>query len=232
VTAYYRLDGGKLTLAEYWRMSSGVLTFLIAAGLKLIGRPVRFPFAIPRPERLVLVEFDDLPASARFAIGPPMHMLKESELQLVFCHRLDLLEPHRLGASAVYLDPSGESWAAVLFTQAKDRKRCELSCASKFGDGTLAVTTTAKKALRPHPLSHVVRFPRANPETLLQRHHEHLARLAANGLFPLNVERSKLQEVILASEQRHVDFHASRGLYVPLTDEEVDRLRGGPHCVQ
>jgi hypothetical protein len=226
VTAFYRIDGRRMALAEYWRLSPGVLTFATIAVRKLFQCPPRFSFAIHRPDRLLTVAFEDLPASARFGLQPAMRQLEEAGLSLVFFYRLEVPEPHRLGAAAVLRDDAGEIRALVAFSQERDVKQSRVSFASNLTDGTVAVTTAAKKTLEPVPVYRTARFPGADPLALLDRHRAHLARLAEDGLFPVKVDAGKLQATVLESEQRYVDFHIERGLFVPLTEEELARLRG------
>jgi hypothetical protein len=224
VVRFYRLDGRKITLAEYWRLSPGVLSFLIVLLAKLLGFPPKFSFAIPRPERLLKVTLDELPASARFGLRPAIQGLQESGLRLVFCYRMPTVESHRLGAATVLIDESSETSVGVMFAQDSQRRSLELSCVSRLNDGTLAKTVTTRRRFKTDSQDHLLRLPGLDPVSLLHRHRAHLARLASEGLFAVRLNPTTQEEMILASEQRFVDFHAARGLFVPMTDKEVDRL--------
>ncbi|MDB5308518.1 MAG: hypothetical protein JWO38_2720 [Gemmataceae bacterium] len=224
MTTFYRVDGARLTFAEYWRMSPNPLVFLIAAWMKLIGRPIRFSFSVPRPDRLFLVEFDELPAAARAGMGPLVDAAEAIGLRLVFCHRLVVPEPHRLGAAAILLDKTGETILLVIFSRQGNRVERHLACTTLFTDGSRAVTTTIRKTFEPLPGSHVARYPGADPASLLARHREHLAALTSEGLIPTRLEPNRLPDVVHEAELRFVDFHIGRGVFVPMTDEELDKL--------
>jgi hypothetical protein len=226
MTTYYRVDGGQLTYAEYWRMSPGLFPFLVAAGLKFLGSPIPFTFAVPRPDRLFLVEFDELPAVARQGMKRAVHRAEAAGLELVFCHRLAVPEPHRLGAAAVFLDSTGETTMSVLFAQEGATRQSQLSCVSRFADESLGCTTTVRKSMEVVPGTHVERYPGADPAALLARHRDHLGRLEGEGLVPVPIAANRLADFVLACEVRYVDFHIGRGVFVPMTDDELDAISG------
>jgi hypothetical protein len=216
-----RLDGSKLTLAEYWRLCPEPVSFLIVLVRLWLGWPPRFHFVIPRPERLTRVSFEELPRSARSSLEPAVLRLEEAGLWLAFSHRSEVPEPHRLGVAAILLDPKQETYVAVMFVQERMAQRQEVCCVSLLTDGTRAGTTTTRQTFEPDPLYRVDRQPGLDPVTLLQRHREHLARLACAGLFSQKLTLARLEEAVLKAEQRFVDFHAARGIFVPMADEET-----------
>jgi hypothetical protein len=227
VTTFYRLDSAKLTYAEYWRLATDPFSFLVAAVRKFFGNPVPLHFAIPRPDRLFVVRFGELPAAACAAMNPPLRAAEAVGLRVVFSHRLAVPEPNRLGAATVLLDEEGTTSLSVQFGQHGPLQELHMVCVSAFADDTLAVTTTMKKTLEPVPGSHIERHPDADPPTLYARHREHLDRLADEGLIPLRLNPDRLPETVLGWELGYVDFHVGRGLFVPMTDEEVEELCDG-----
>jgi hypothetical protein len=227
MTTFYRVDGGRLTLAEYWRLSSDLLSFLFAAGRKLLGVPLRFAFTVPRPDRLFVVEFDELPAAARNAMKHPIRDAERAGFRLAFCHRLPVPEPERVGAAAVLLDGHHESVLVVIFGLHGERREVQLGCVSWFADDTLASTTTARKTLTPVPGADIERYPGADAATLAGLHRDHLERLAARGLVPAALDPHRLSEYVLEWELRYVDFHIERGVFVPMTEDELDALCEG-----
>jgi hypothetical protein len=224
MTTFYRVDGGKLTYAEYWRMAPEPISFLIAAARKFVGLPIQFRFAVPRPDRLFLVDFAELPETARAAMRPLVHKAQAIGLRLGFYHRLALPEPHRVGAAAALLDEDASTCLYVIFGQDREQRQVQTTCASRLADDSLAVTTTMRKMMEPVPTSHVERHPGVDPATLYGRHQEHLEDLESRGLAPLRIDPDRLADFVLEWEVRYVDFHASRGVFVPMTDEELDQL--------
>lgn len=224
MTTFYRVDSRKLTFAEYWRMSPDVFSFLVAAGLKVIGLPIRFSFAIPRPDKLFVVEFDELPAAARNGMKRALRDAERAGLRLAFCHRLAVPERHRLGAAAVLLDDARQTAFSVIYAQHGAQRECQLSAVSRFADDTLACTTTIKKTMVPVPGSDVDRYPGADPAAIYDRHRAHLERLAGQGLVPVLLDEHRLPDFVHECEVRYVDFHIGRGVFVPMTDDELDAL--------
>jgi hypothetical protein len=224
MTTFYRVDGGKLTFAEYWRMSPNAFVFLIAAGLKVVGIPLRFGFAVPRPDRLFLVEFGELPKAAQSGMKGLVQAAEAAGLRLAFCHRLAVPEPHRLGAAAFLLDAKNEAAVTVLFSKHGDTRESHLACVSRFADGLLASTTTIRKTMEPVPGYSVERYPGLDPAALLARHRGHVARLADEGRRLLPFDPDRLTDFVLEAEHRYVDFHSGRGVFVPMTDAELDRI--------
>lgn len=226
MTTYYRVDGAKLTYAEYWRMAPDPLSFLLVAGRKLIGFPLYFNFAIPRPDRLFLVNFDELPASARHAMGPAIRSAEKTGLRLIFCHRLAVPEPNRLGAAALLLDDEDTTGLMIICGQQGEHRELQVSCASRFADDTLATTTTMRKSMEPVPGQDVERYPGSSAGQLYRRHREHLERLESQGLIPVPLDPDKLEEFVLSCELRYVDYHIARGVFVPMTEDELDAVSG------
>ena len=226
MTTYYRVDGAKLSYAEYWRLSPGAIPFAIAAGLKLIGFPLRFKFAIPRPDRLFLVEFEELPSIARRALEPELDSAESAGFRLLFCHRLALPEPDRLGAACVLLDEKNLCGLMVMFGKHGDQRELHLVCVSCLVDDRLAVTTTMKQSLNSTPWQSVERYPGANVRVLDAMHREHLARLDNQGAIPIRLDPDRLDQFIFECELRYVDYHIERGVFVPMTEEELDAISG------
>jgi hypothetical protein len=226
MTTYYRVDGARLSYAEYWRMSPSAIAFFIAAGRKLLGVPIHFNFAIPRPDRLFLVELEELPPPARRAMAPAIRSAEQAGLRLSFCRRLAVPEPHRIGAAALLLDDENQTSQMVVFGSHGKRRELRLACVSRFPDDTLATTTTMKKSLQPMPGFHIERYPDASPALIYAHHRGHLERLAAEGLIPVPFQPEKLEDFVLLNEVRYVDFHIGRGVFVPMTEDELDAAAG------
>lgn len=224
MTTFYRVDGGRLTYGEYWRMAPSPLAFLIAAGRKFLGSPLQFQFAIPRPDRLFLVEFEEFPGYAKRAMTPAIQAVEREGLRLVFCHRIAVPEPNRLGVAAHFLDPKNHASLGILFGRTGEHIELRISCASGMSDDSLAVTTTMKQTLNPVPGQSIVRKPGADADEIYRLHCEHLARLDREGLLPKKLNPDRLDEFVLGWELNYVDHHIARGVFVPMTDEELDEV--------
>lgn len=222
---YYKLHGGRLTVPEYWRICRSWQGFLYAVALKPFGG-FRFTFSIARPEEPDIVRFEDLSAQVRGRLRGPVEGFERAGLELMCYLRSQVLEKHRVGVSGVLLGHRGETIGTVAVVSGRDWVT-ELACVTHFTDGRSCATLTRRRAFRPPP--HVTDFVCAgtSPEELCERHRENLARMEAAGHFPTRITAAQLPRVIVEAQQRHVDFHAARGVFVPMTDAEIDRLRAG-----
>ena len=46
------------------------------------------------------------------------------------------------------------------------------------------------------------------------------------GSTPVPINPDRYEEFVLECELRYVDFHISRGVFVPMSDEELDEISG------
>ena len=225
-TQYYRLHGGRLTITECWCLARSWGAFLkLFAWKPLGGYPFRF--SIPRPDALCRIDPDELPDGFRDRFLGFVAAVEKAGLGRVFVHQTELLERSRVGAGAVLLDPTGTVIGTVGFSGTNRRPMAGgLTLTTHFADGTAGITTTARRLYRPQPHHLIHRHPSLAPAGLLERHRQYLACWERAGKFPRSFNAGDLPRVILEAQQRYIDFYAAEGLFIPMTDEEVDRARG------
>lgn len=223
-TTYYKVHGGRLSFAEYWRMSPNPLVFVIAAGAKLFGG-LPMNFSIPRVDQLHLVEKEELPKLARRELADPVKSLERAGMTIQFYHELPVLEKERIGCAAVLLDGDGYTFATVNFVKDANQQKVGVNCVSRFTDGDFGVTSDQKKELKPDPRHHVDRLVGADPEDLYERHLNNLENWRDDGLQAQRLNRDSTIAAVLAGEQGLVDFHAKRKVFVPMTKAEIRRIR-------
>jgi hypothetical protein len=221
MTEWYRLDGQALTYAEYWRMSSRVPPFLIAAVRKALHVPVRFSFSIPRPSALHILQPGDIPGWVRRKWQAAVEACQDRGLALRFCHTVPLLETNREGYGAWFLSVDGLTAAALASARTHGRDGTSFACCSRLPEGGCFVTSDQRRKLEPHPDDEIVRFPGADPSEIVDRH---LQAMREPGRRFVRMEELDFPRLVLEREQRHVDFHIVRGVYVRMTEEEIDRI--------
>jgi hypothetical protein len=95
----------------------------------------------------------------------------------------------------------------------------KFSCCSLLSDGNYVVTTDHDWKVTPNPGDRREQLVGAPPGAVVARH-----RACLGGLRPVAVRAEGLAEAILAREQRYVDRMIERGVYVPMTGEEIERV--------
>lgn len=223
---YFRLDGGRLTLAECWCLARSWAAFAKFLAWKPFGG-YPFRFSIARPDVIHRIDPIELPSGVRDGLLRLVAAAEAAGLGLAFVHRADPLERSRAGAGAVLLDPTGTVIGTVAYSQAGRLVTGEMTLTSHFTDGTAGATTTARRLYREEPHRLIRRHPGLAPAGLLERHRGHLADWEQEGKLPRAFPREALQAHILAAQQRRIDFYVDQGLFVPMTDAEVERARGG-----
>jgi hypothetical protein len=222
---WYKVHGGRLSFREYWKMADDPFTFLIAAGAKLFGG-LPMNFSIPYLDQLDIVELDDLPGGPRRTIKRGVAAFEDAGFDFQFVHELPVLERNRFAAAAILLAPNGRSFATVNFAEVKDMSQMAYNCVCWFGEGRFGTATTQKEQMKPDPKHLTVRYPGASPEELADRHKELVRGWEEDREVIRTIRPDALPDVVLSGERGHVEFHAERGVYVPMTKDEVRKLRG------
>lgn len=222
---WYKVHGGRLSVREYWKMAPDPVTFLVAAGAKVFGG-LPMNVSVPYPDRLDLVELDDLPGGPRRTLGRGIAAFEAAGFGFRFVHELPALERDQFAAAAILLAPDRRSFATVNFAAAKDVSQTAYNCVAWFGEGRFGTATTQQERMKPDPRHLTVRFVGASPAELTDRHAELMREWEEDGEMIRTIHPDTLPDVVLFGERGHVEYHAERGVFVPMTEAEVRRLRG------
>lgn len=216
---YFRIHGGRLSVAEIWRIARSNKAFVKVLAWKCVGGyPFRFP--IPRPESLNFVKPEEMPPG-RY-LDAALNLIDGFEsagLKLLFTHRIDKLAGTAI--VACLLDPAGTTIGTFVSTSLGQRYEAECLATSHFLDGSAGITTTSRKLFKPQPHHRVEYRVKRSPAALVGRHRQNLERWERDGKFPRKFAPAELPKVLVEAQQRHIDFHAARGVFVPMTEEEV-----------
>jgi hypothetical protein len=225
---YYTVDSRKRTYAETWRIHSpSVAQILVAALCKLLGVRLSHSFAIRRPDSLNVHPTPEVPLSVRRRLADHIARCEDVSLTLQFYATVDAVVGGRAKAYlAALLDTDRLSWATTMTvltrgTAGERVQPAKLNCFSLLPDGRYLVTTDHRWKLTPHPGDVVDFLPREAPEAIVAAHRR---RVRGSDTQPVTVREEALERIILAREQRHVDWQIERGVYVPMTGEELERV--------
>jgi hypothetical protein len=230
MSVLYKVDNRKRTFAEHWRLHRPNLPgFLVAAVCKLLGVTQPCTFGIRRPTVLNRHEPDELPRLVRERLTDTVRACTDLGLAFQFYGSVEATVGTRVKAyTAALLHAEGLFWAtgiAVLVRGggAERVPSVKFTCFSRLADGRYIVTSDHVWKLTPHPGDLVVFVSGAPPAAVAERH---ARRIESPEMRPLTVRADELANVILEREQRHVDYQVIRGVYVPMTAAEVDRVAG------
>jgi hypothetical protein len=93
---------------------------------------------------------------------------------------------------------------------------------SQFADGTFLATSGGRLLFHPVEATRVFRQRGANPVELLVLHERHLAEV---DLPPLPVgNAAQAEQLLLAVKRRNFEGKVRRGIWVPLTRQELEQL--------
>ena len=228
MTALYKVDSTKRTFAEHWRIQwPNVGGFVIVAVSKLLGVPRPCTFGIRRPDALVLHKPTSVPRPVRESFADAIAACEERGLIFQFYSSCDAVIGARIKAySAAMLDQEGHVWATAITTaplrgSSGRAGRAKFSCFSRLPDSTYVVTTDHLWRITPHPGDLVEYVVGAPPDVIVARHYR---RIDEPALPVLSVGEDELADLLLSREQRYVDHQVRRGVFVPMTQEEIDRL--------
>jgi hypothetical protein len=220
----YKVDSRRRTYAELWRQAPNLRGFFRVALGKLLGVQQPCTFGIRRPEALNRHTAPEVPAPVRQRLEPVLAKCMELNMPFQFYATVDATIGSQAKAyMATVLHADGSTWASATTVVVRNRTRPAMfNCFSLLHDGRYVVTSDHAWKLAPHPGDLVERLVGAPPEAVEARHSE---RLAEPGRRAVHVRPEELERTILTREQRHVDYQIERGVYVPMTEDEFERIR-------
>lgn len=224
MTTYYLLDGRKISLREYRRVAPNVVVFLLIAFFRLVGFPLGNGALVPLIDRLAELDWDDLPDDARAALADPVGGWERLGFRRVCAIQLPQAQKARFAAAVLLLAPDRTAHVHVLYVRRPDAVFAASTVYSLFGDGTLGMTTNQKHELDDAPTVMRSQLPPGTPPPAVwDRHRENLAGAWA-GWEVERLDPEGVRVTAVEVERREVAFHVGRGVLVPATDADYDRL--------
>jgi hypothetical protein len=217
---WYRVDGQALTYGEYWHMAPDALAFLITAARKFLGNAFQFHFSIAHPRLYHFLDEDEVPPEVRRRWQRLADHARREGFEPRLCSEVPCLESHRACFGRVLLGDGNRVTLTIAYVRNQGEAQTALLLASKLDDG-LIVSTVSNYGLKPLPDVESVLMSGASLGALLDRHRRRLARFEADGRYAAGVAPAQLPGLIRERELLHFDFHVNRGVYVPMTEDEI-----------
>jgi hypothetical protein len=222
---YYRLDARRMSVPEWWRIARTPWRFFVALiRQKLLRLPLLNQPALVRIEQLARIAPAALPAQVQAAFEERTAEFEALGFARQFFYRTQAVGPQGSYAAA-FLHRDGRSLAMSIVVVHKITPRpphWANAIASRLDDGRRLATTDVAKQFESPPGIEVHRL-RRRPLAQLVAHH--LERLAPLGDGVRTFTAADVEPYMVASIQRNFDFQVERGLYVPIPDAEVARMR-------
>ncbi len=230
---YFRTENRKLTFRECWWLARGWrVLFLWVPKLFHIPLELGAGLPAPRPFEERWVDPATLPSEVREKLERKAQELMTLGFDLCHYHVLvgNLLTSDSGGCYMV--QAGGEIVATFLYARSfADNGSSHQSEVTAFltplANGVMLVTTDQAQKLETAPTDDIVRLPGVNAEVLLAEHQERVAAARAAGKLRAGqiVDTPALAELVDAHEHRSFDFHVGRGVWVPMTASQVERMR-------
>ncbi len=222
---YYTVDSRKLTFAEYRRMSRG-FAFLIAALLKALRIRMPIPMAVTRPEELLIRQPSELPQDIYARLVPLIAPCEREGLRVGFFYEEPMVAPSNRTLGVAML--SDDRLVYGFLAEAENKgltgptRQVDLSLLTPLSDGRYLATALNPKAMDSPPQFFGISLPDAKAEEIVASHRERLRSLQDVRAEPIE---GRLEDFVLEIGRLSFDFHVGRGVYVPISDAEVEKLR-------
>lgn len=226
---WYRTDTSRLSWGECWRLgaSTPILGPLILFGGKLLGKSLPCTMGNPRRESLDPVPEEMVPSrvlaalrAATAPVEPP-----RGDLRPALHHAGGAIGATEGWARVV---AGGDGLVVVQAFHVTDwsagvaREKVAVGCLSRLADGTIAVTAGMKRELDEEE-GYVGQYvPGAAADRLLE---EHRRMLRGQRSSPVRLDARAVEALVLDNELRSFDARVRRGLFVPLTEAEMEDLK-------
>jgi hypothetical protein len=220
---YYKIRGSRIRVREYWRICPDPFSFVIAVCAKLFGG-IAPAWSVPLCE-IPKVDFDELPKSASRILDRHTERFEDEGYRHLYFTQAPLLERNRVITSSVLLSTDGWSLAQVMFIRNAEQTVVGMTVGCLCDDNTSAVTTNRKLELDFPPGHRVERYIRAGPSKLVSQFHQHARRWEEeDGMRPVPLDEQKVTDLLLRVSRDEVEFYAARGVIVPMTRRDLERL--------
>lgn len=224
----YTIDSRRRTYAEHWRLSApSFRRFLAAAACKLLGIRQPSSFGVRRPDGLEFHSPPDVPASVLEALTAGVARGADVGLAFQFYASVNAVIGGRAkGYLAAMLHRDGRAWATAMAVWVWNRapvriQPAKFNCFSLLPDERYLVTSDHSWKLEPNPGDLVENLVGSSVAEVADRH---ARRAAESEAAPVLIRPADLAGVILTREQRHLDYQVGRGIYVPMSAEELERI--------
>jgi hypothetical protein len=221
---YFRTDNTRLTFRELWGIHRRMPVFLSACLMKILGLRTPLRLATLHEEIIRMIPAESVPPAAMRALRPDIEDFQHGGAELAFYHSVSGTFPLQ-GYAAVLLCPERNALLTVTWATARHGgagSEAHRAILSQLKDGTFLATSGNRQSFNPAPGVTVFRYLDALSSELMERHQQHLAEIVVPPLPVANAVQA--QEVLVAMKRHTFEANTRRGIWVPLTRDELEQL--------
>jgi hypothetical protein len=229
--AFYRMRLNKLRFREL-RRGATLWQACLLKYLTPFGWGVEAIIPVPRAERLILLDWEDVPRHAQRCMEPWTAQAAESGYSTALIYTLPMLGRQE-AFGIVLCDAEGLILLSLLYARVRvrlvpdddqysDEELFEASLLSILPDNRLLITGTRVSELDPIPAQEVQICEDADWPTLSAIHQRRLESPGRSGLRRVTV--ADLPALVLQWNQQEIDHRVARGVYQRMSREDIDRF--------
>ncbi|HUY89855.1 MAG TPA: hypothetical protein VMV10_14060 [Pirellulales bacterium] len=224
MTVWYKVNPNRLTYGELWRLARHrAWPFAQAVYRKWFNVPFPATSGFAFPESLELVEFQKLPGRAREVLGEIISQAENLGFRPLFCWQRSTLGEIK-DYSAVLLSADGTTLGAAIWVTAGGRNASASFVAGSRCEERRLITSNSTYTIDGPPELEKLHFPGKSIDEIVALH---ALRLDRRGIERIQrATETDAAERILENQQRTLAFNLARGVYEPMTQEEIDWLSG------
>lgn len=223
---YYKLDSRRITLREYWNIAPTwkVLIPWLAGRLNL---PFGFGTSFRRPQSLRELEVPEaeFPQTARTSLQPLLEECQQLGFHSPFYSTFENLRRDTRVSAVALLHESGQCILRLMHSFAMQvnppKQTRQVVLLSELRDGSYLCTTDQRPRFRGTPGVIVNRLIGAPATRLFESHRQKLAELPINNPAKSVRSSQELDTMFDRYEKLSFELNVKRGLYVPMSPEEV-----------
>lgn len=221
----YWIDCRRLTYAELWRLVDNPYAWLVLTLAKTLRLPIRIQTDFADLDRLVRVERAALALWVLESARETEAACEAAGLAFQFAFRRPSPGAIRVSVALVHLSGDRLVLGAIHVFHVRSRHleqlRVVLALSSELSDSRHLVTTNAARILDSQPRCDAVHLKGRPPEAVIA---EHRKRLDETGAAAVPYDPDRLEAIELGYHHEIIQFHVQRGVFVPMTVDEVRRL--------
>ncbi|MGD9722316.1 MAG: hypothetical protein AB7O59_11255 [Pirellulales bacterium] len=218
---FYRVDIRRMTYRELRDCSPSDFAFAIQALAKFLGLPFHFPFGFAH-ERARVLELGEVSEQLPGELEPLLSQCEAEGFARRFGFQVPLVGDQE-GINVVLANRPRTTLCSVIHSRVGKLQETVLVLVSRLSDGRILGTTNSKPRLLAPPGFERVHRVDATAAELIQFHAERLNKLARVTVVELDDVAQR--QLLLDNAERIFAFHRARGVWVPMNEPEVRRLR-------